>query len=375
MRQLARSAGGPPANRTNHRRRAPSNGPLETRESSLEHKAGNLALFAQGFRFNGPKKPFLRDRRNRLPAWVALACSAIGGFLLDACSPQQPPPDADYAFVAHWSEANGLPFQAPFGVAVDPRSGDVLVTDSRNHRVVILTENGDFVRAFGEKGDREGHLQRPTGIAVGRDGSIFVTDSFRDKVLKFTRKGEFVLEWGEPGEANDAFKMPYGLAIDAAGNVYVADFQNMAIKIFDKDGNFRKKVGGPNRLNYPTDIAMAEGGSFFVADAYNHRVQFFAKSEEFKENIFSPPENGGVEFNVPSGIAWDSIQQVLHATDSGNRRIALLDADGTFISEWVLRDQTEQFSPTMLAVSPNGDRVYATDLANNRILVLNTRFQ
>ena len=76
-------------------------------------------------------------------------------------------------------------------------------------------------------------------------------------------------------------------------------------------------------------------------------------------------------FKVPTGVAFDAVNQLIHVADSGNHRVVMLDADGAFITEWLLRDADPYYSPTMVAVSPDGERVYATDTAGDRIIVLN----
>jgi len=286
----------------------------------------------------------------------------------------------EYYLIGYWTEAGGRSFDDPFAVAVDRKSGNVLVTDARHGRVAVFEREGKFLREFGDSRQ----LDRPTGIAVGADGAVYVADYNRDKVLKFSETGEFLLEWGGAGADSDRFQAPNGLSVDATGHVYVADFQNKVVKVFDGSGRFLKTIGSPGQvgsgaLDYPTDVDVA-GGRIFVADAYNYRVQVFDLEGQhvvsWGRHVGRTVPRPGADtagFNVPTGVAHDTSHGLLHVADSANRRVVMLDAEGSFISAWALKEPKENYSPTMVAVSPDGSRVYATDTANDRVLVLGVR--
>ncbi len=53
----------------------------------------------------------------------------------------------------------------PFDVAVDDQ-GNVFVADTYNHRIQKFDANGNFITAWGSKGDGDGELQR-TGGCMG----------------------------------------------------------------------------------------------------------------------------------------------------------------------------------------------------------------
>lgn len=232
------------------------------------------------------------------------------------------------------------------------------------------------------KGDGPGEFRRPTGVAVSPDGTVHVADAFQDRVQSFDKEGNFIGQWGEHGKNHDQFDGPHGLAADGQGRVYVTDFVNKAVKRFDSDGEFRGTIGrsgqwGRGSLDYPTDVAVATSGRLLVADAYNYRIQAFDADGEHQASwgrhllwLVPRPAGGTRGFTVPSGVAFDAENRLIHVADSGNHRLVMLDADGRFVTEWVLSDRAEQYSPTMVAVSPDGSRVYATDIANDRVIVL-----
>src|SRR5437588_10365473 len=57
-------------------------------------------------------------------------------------------------------------FTSPYGVAVDPRTGDVYVSDTPNDRVEKFTSSGHYLLKFGSHGSGNGQLTHPFGVAV-----------------------------------------------------------------------------------------------------------------------------------------------------------------------------------------------------------------
>ena len=89
------------------------------------------------------------------------------------------------SFGSHGS-GNGK-FKIPFGVAVAP-SGAVLVTDSNNHRVVVLRLGADghtltHAGSFGREGSGDGEFDCPYGVAVAPSGAVLVADSNNHRVV------------------------------------------------------------------------------------------------------------------------------------------------------------------------------------------------
>ena len=57
-------------------------------------------------------------------------------------------------------------FDVPSSIAIDPVSDDVVVADSQNNRVQVLTLAGMFLSQFGGSGSCNGRLNGPIAVAV-----------------------------------------------------------------------------------------------------------------------------------------------------------------------------------------------------------------
>src|SRR6186713_1644288 len=61
--------------------------------------------------------------------------------------------------------ANGQ-FRLPEGVAIDPTSHNIVVSDAANSRVQIFDSAGNFISKFGSSGTGAGQFGNSNGIAV-----------------------------------------------------------------------------------------------------------------------------------------------------------------------------------------------------------------
>ena len=65
--------------------------------------------------------------------------------------------------------------------------GNLIVCDSENHRIQIISRSNKFVRAFGDPGQ----FNEPYDVAVRGYSSIIVTDRLNHRVQCFTIDGQF----------------------------------------------------------------------------------------------------------------------------------------------------------------------------------------
>ncbi|GIX07907.1 MAG: hypothetical protein KatS3mg115_2310 [Candidatus Poribacteria bacterium] len=63
----------------------------------------------------------------------------------------------------------------PASLAVSD-SGELYVADTGNHRIVVLSPEGELLRSFGTQGSRDGELLRPDLVQIALDGTVWVAD-------------------------------------------------------------------------------------------------------------------------------------------------------------------------------------------------------
>lgn len=84
----------------------------------------------------------------------------------------------------------------PIGLAEEPTTGNIFVSEYGNSRVQVFTDQGESIRMIGcaDGGIQPsyGRLDRPHDIAFTRDGNLAIADSENTRILILTPIGEFV---------------------------------------------------------------------------------------------------------------------------------------------------------------------------------------
>lgn len=235
-----------------------------------------------------------------------------------------------------------LEFNSPYGVAIEPSTGDLYVAERGNRRIQRITSTGQFVMGWGTPGAGNGDFASPIGIAADAGGHVYVVDHGNNRVQKFrvTQAGgswdvQFIKAWGGEGAGNGQFNAPYGLALDPAGNVWVADGGNHRLQKFDPDGNFLEAFGTagrePGQFVTPVWISFDASGAFYVAetnsdpldpaaaDLAHQRIQKFNPDGSPALQWGQYGEGGG-QFRLPFAAVADPAGNV-YVSDYYNTRV------------------------------------------------------
>ncbi len=167
-------------------------------------------------------------------------------------------------------------FAWPHGIFVDA-AGNVWVTDAVGyapvpdgwgHVVYKFSPEGELLMTLGKKGvagEGPDTFNKPSDVLVAPNGDIFVADGHdaggNNRIVKLSADGTFIKAWGTTGSENGEFRDPHALAMDSQGRLFVADRGNSRIQIFDQDGNHLEtwtQFGRPSGLFIdPNDILYA----------------------------------------------------------------------------------------------------------------------
>ena len=74
----------------------------------------------------------------------------------------------------------------------------------------FFSKDGDFLSKWEErKGDGDGELNRPSGMAFDKDDNLYIVDSLNHRVQKFTKDGKFLAKWGTECSGDVVFNMTW----------------------------------------------------------------------------------------------------------------------------------------------------------------------
>ena len=267
----------------------------------------------------------------------------------------------------------GIPIQIihdvnrPMGVTFNQK-GEVIVSE---FYINVFSPTGEKFKSFGTSGSDHGQFSNPGGVAVDSEENILVVDSRNHRIHKFTANGHFLTAVGTKGNRPLQFDYPAYIAYNASNNkLYVTDSENNRIQVLNFDltfsSTFGKKGSGKGQFDCPCGIACNSTGKVYISEFGNNRIQVFTADGTFLL-MFGRHGSARGELNGPCGITLD-VNDIVYVSEFKNHRVSVFTSEGQFVSSFGSqgRQQGELDHPTGVAVD-NGGVVYVCDLKNSCI--------
>ena len=253
----------------------------------------------------------------------------------------------------------------PWGIAFG-RNGLWAVADNSKQCVYIFDDKDQLVRKFGSNGSNNGQFSGPHGVAFDSHNHLYVVDTSNQRVQKFDTNGNYLLQFGSNGASDGQLNGPLGIAVHK-DKVYIADYYNKRVSVFQTNGQFYNTFGS-DVLGYPEDVAVSADKYLVVAGYEPHCIYTFTLDGHYIGK-FGTKGSGRCEFNDPYGIIGDSYGFIIVA-DTNNDRVSIFDKHHHCIHCFGSNGSANgQFNcPRGIAVSPNGS-IYISDTDNKRIQI------
>ncbi len=238
---------------------------------------------------------------------------------------------ADGSFLDEWGSFGTEPgqFNEPWGLAVDDTY--LYIADTWNHRIQKYTLDGEFVGAYGMSGapsaeSADGGLGLffgPRDIAVLSDGNLVITDTGNHRLQVMTPDGQFISQVGGFGNQPGQFNEPVGLAVGPDGSVFVADTWNGRIQRLSPEllpeSEWRVEAWFGQSINNKPFLATDSQGRVYATDPEAYRVLVFSPSGGYL-NRFGQFGNTTADFALVNGITLDA-EDNIYLADAGNHRV------------------------------------------------------
>ncbi len=210
----------------------------------------------------------------------------------------------------------------PHGLHVD-RDNNIWVSDGRaknngkGHTVMKFSNDGKLLMTLGKPGvagDGPDTFNAPSDIYVAPNGDIFVADGHggdtNARIVKLTKDGKFIKAWGKKGKGPGEFDTPHSLAMDSAGRLFVADRSNNRIQIFDQEGKFLAEW---KQFGRPSGLFINKEDILYVADNSPDEA-----NPPFKSGIrIGSVKDGKVTAFILESVELNALEAVA-ADDQGN---------------------------------------------------------
>ncbi|MBM3306719.1 MAG: NHL repeat-containing protein [Candidatus Eisenbacteria bacterium] len=298
--------------------------------------------------------PTRRDRR------AARLSFLVAGALLSTWAPPGPAACVTQLWcVRSVTPAGPAQLSGALGIAVDHR-GSIVIADTGNHRVLVLTTEGESEREFGGYGWEPSRFDGPADLAVYPGFYVYVLDRGNRRVQRFDKDGNYV----DTVVGDGALESPVAVAVGRSGEVLLLDADARSVLVFSRFGQAMPPIGrfgaGAGGLVAPAGIAVGPRGEIAVADPGRRSVEVF---DEFGAHVRSVTAPDSL---TPVAVAFDR-QANLFVADEARGRVLAFSAQGVLTAELVRDDAGLAFRPTDLAPASDGSLV-VLDGAGGRFL-------
>lgn len=181
-------------------------------------------------------------------------------------------------------------------VAVSAATGTVWVADTRNHRVLEFSRDGNPTgRSIGTGTPGSAALQfNWPGAVTTTGGDLIVADTLNHRVQRIRPDGPSVV-WTAIG-----FKKPEDVTVSGS-LVYVADAGNRRVVKLDLATGAPSGTFGETSLHYPAGVAVGSGGRVWVSDStWNRLVEFNTSGAQAQ--VFGSLGSAHGQFTYPTKL-------------------------------------------------------------------------
>ncbi len=266
-------------------------------------------------------------------------------------------------------QTEGKPWRKPAGVFVDRETGEVVVADTGNNLVTLLSAEGVPLYSLGYNGE----VPQPTQAVVDKRGRFLVLAGVPRKVKVLDYQGELRGDFNFPGFQGAAQVVPTAITIDASGNTYVADSTSGRILVYDQEDrlvlSFGKRGDGPGAFSSVTGIAVDPSGTIYVADAqHKPAIQVFDPQGQYLRG-WGEHNAGPQNFSLPSAVGLDSTGRVL-VVDTIRQVVSVFTPEGNFLFRFggLGAGPGALAYPAGLGIDSAG-RLYVSESVNARVQV------
>ena len=219
--------------------------------------------------------------------------------------------------ISVWGDSSD--FADPYDIHPLPDGGSLIV-DRTAHVVRVFDDTNTQVDVWGTpnvSGSGDDHFNNPRGLDIDRSGYVWVADASNHRVKVLTPDGDFYAEI-------TGLTAPYDVACDPRGRVYVANAGASGVEVYRSDigqnvGTIGTPGAGVGQLSFPRSVAVDYFGRVYVSDSGNNRIQRWTRAGAFS-GLWGGPGSGPGELDDPRGIGVNP-RGDLYVGEHGNSRV------------------------------------------------------
>jgi outer membrane protein assembly factor BamB len=152
-------------------------------------------------------------------------------------------------------------------------NGNILITDTSNNRIIEINRYGQLIFSSDEWSGGSGNLSDGSRLSYPNDahfmssGNFVITDRNNNRVVEADRKGKIIKQFKN-------LKHPHNGEFLSNGNLLFANSDANLVQEVDLTGKIVWSYGNSplESLNWPRDADRLSNGNTLITDSKNHRV-------------------------------------------------------------------------------------------------------
>ena len=136
-------------------------------------------------------------------------------------------------------ENHEILFYRPRDIKFNRFDGNVYVADTWNNRIVVLDEDLNFIRKFGNLGQGPGDFNKPNNIEIDNEGNHVILDFLNRRIKKVNKFGKYIISFIAESSPTPE------IAVDSKNNVYIyrnfSEKDKKLINVYDYSGRRKGK--------------------------------------------------------------------------------------------------------------------------------------
>ena len=289
-------------------------------------------------------------RNSSWPVLAAVVASTLLGPALRARAVDTRPPPRLRGAIVEFRVVGDLPggdelgLTGPEAVAFD-HHGNLIIADTGNHRVLIVSEDGVVLDEFGGYGWEDDRLDTPSDVCVYEGFFTYVLDEGNRRVVSYDAQGDYA----GLVVAEDEAGTPVSMAVTPSGGLHLVDVDSQSVisysqfdEALEPVGRFGLDEGG---LLDPGAVAEGPGREIAVADRGRNSVEVF---DEFGARLHSVTAPDTL---LPTDVVFDDRGNLIVADARHGRLLAFARGGGDPTATLIA---PEGLAPTAVAVGLGG---------------------
>jgi DNA-binding beta-propeller fold protein YncE len=257
--------------------------------------------------------------------------------------------------------------KCPFDVHFT-KGDKIFISNWCGHDVSVFNRSDlSFINSFGSRGDEDGQLNCPRGIASYGD-KLFVADCWNDRICVFKQSDfSFVTSFGGKNILNH----PSYLCVSEMDQQLYVTHEKGIISFNLNDHSLHKRFS--TSLDGPHGICLSpNGSSLYVAEMGKHRVvEVDIEMDKIIRSVGSEGQGNG-QLYLPSNVCLSADGEYVLVSELWNHRISVFKtSDLSFVQHIGSKGNkaNQLYCPEGLHCDENGT-IFVADYNNDRVTIL-----